>query len=125
MKKLLIAIILFLTVSNVSAQFGLQQDHVEIKSYLSFDKVYPGSEVKLAVKVNIEDGWHINSNKPYEDYLIPTELAIDTTYFELKKVTYPEAHDFKFSFSEKPLSVYEGQIYIGALLETSKDIYPA
>jgi thiol:disulfide interchange protein DsbD len=124
MKKLLIAIILFLTVSNVSAQFGLQQDHVKIESYLSFDKVYPGSEVKLAVKVNIEDGWHINSNKPYEDYLIPTELTIGTTYFELKKVTYPEAHDFKFSFSEKPLSVYEGQIYIGALLETSKDIKP-
>ena len=124
MKKLLIAIILFLTVSNVSAQFGLQQDHVKIESYLSFDKVYPGSEVKLAVKVNIEDGWHINSNKPYEDYLIPTELTIGTTYFELKKVTYPEAHDFKFSFSEKPLSVYEGQIYIGALLETSKDINP-
>ena len=124
MKKLLIAIILFLTVSNVSAQFGLQQDHVKIESYLSFDKVYPGSEVKLAVKVNIEDGWHINSNKPYEDYLIPTELTIGTTYFELKKVTYPEAHDFKFSFSEKPLSAYEGQIYIGALLETSKDIKP-
>jgi thiol:disulfide interchange protein DsbD len=124
MKKLLIAIILFLTVSNVSAQFGLQQDHVKIESYLSFDKVYPGSEVKLAVKVNIEDGWHINSNKPYEDYLIPTELTIGITYFELKKVTYPEAHDFKFSFSEKPLSVYEGQIYIGALLETSKDIKP-
>ena len=124
MKKLLIAIILFLTVSNVSAQFGLQQDHVKIESYLSFDKVYPGSEVKLAVKVNIEDGWHINSNKPYEGYLIPTELTIGTTYFELKKVTYPEAHDFKFSFSEKPLSVYEGQIYIGALLETSKDIKP-
>jgi thiol:disulfide interchange protein DsbD len=124
MKKLLIAIILFLTVSNVSAQFGLQQDHVKIESYLSFDKVYPGSEVKLAVKVNIQDVWHINSNKPYEDYLIPTELTIDTTYFKLKKVAYPKANDFKFSFSEKPLAVYKGQIYVGSLVETSKDIEP-
>jgi thiol:disulfide interchange protein DsbD len=123
-KQFLIVITVFLLTGKAFAQFGLQQDHVKIKSYLSFDKVYPGSEVKLAVKVNIEDGWHINSNKPNEDYLIPTELTIDTTYFKLKKVAYPQAHDFKFSFSEKPLSVYEGQIFIGSLIEVSKDIEP-
>lgn len=123
-KFLIITFGLFLLPSKSPAQFGLQQAHVKVESYLSFDKVYRESEVKLAVKVNIEDGWHINSNKPYEDYLIPTELTIDTTYFKLKTVTYPEAHDFKFSFSEKPLSVYEGQIYIGSLIETLKDIEP-
>ncbi len=124
MKKLLIVVLSILTISSAFAQFGLKQDHVKIKSYLSFDKVYPGSEVKLAVKVNIEDGWHMNSNKPYEDYLIPSKLSIDTTFFKIKSISYPKPYDFKFSFSEKALSVYKGEIYIGALIQASKDVQP-
>ena len=93
MKKLLVAVLII--TGSAFAQFGLKQDHVKIKSYLSFDKVYPGSEVKLAVKVNIEDGWHMNSNKPYEDYLIPSELSIDTTYFKIKSISYPKASRFQ------------------------------
>jgi thiol:disulfide interchange protein DsbD len=123
MKKILIIVLLILT-SNSFSQFGLKQDHVKIEGYLSFDKVYPGSEVKLAIKVNIEKTWHINSNKPYEDYLIPTELIIQSDHFKISKISYPKPHDFTFDFSENPLSVYEGEIYIGALVDVSKDIEP-
>jgi thiol:disulfide interchange protein DsbD len=123
MKKILIIVLLILT-SNSFSQFGLKQDHVKIEGYLSFDKVYPGSEVKLAIKVNIEKTWHINSNKPYEDYLIPTELIIQSDHFKIFKISYPKPHDFTFDFSENPLSVYEGEIYIGALVDVSKDIEP-
>jgi thiol:disulfide interchange protein DsbD len=123
MKKILIIVLLILT-SNSFSQFGLKQDHVKIEGYLSFDKVYPGSEVKLAAKVNIEKTWHINSNKPYEDYLIPTELIIQSDHFKISKISYPKPHDFTFDFSENPLSVYEGEIYIGALVDVSKDIEP-
>jgi thiol:disulfide interchange protein DsbD len=123
MKKILIIVLLILT-SNSFSQFGLKQDHVKIESYLSFDKVYPGSEVKLAAKVNIEKTWHINSNKPYEDYLIPTELIIQSDHFKISKISYPKPHDFTFDFSENPLSVYEGEIYIGALVDVLKDIEP-
>lgn len=120
------AILIFLISISYSAfgQFGSQQDHVKIESYLSFDKVYQGSEVKLAVKVSIEDTWHINSNKPYEDYLIPTELIIQSENFKADIVSYPEPHDFKFDFSESPLSVYEGEVFIGTLLKVSDNITP-
>ncbi|OGU75560.1 MAG: thiol:disulfide interchange protein [Ignavibacteria bacterium RBG_16_34_14] len=125
MKKIkLFIIILVITSVDILAQFGMQQDNVQIESYISFDKVYPGSEVKLAVKVNVENGWHINSNKPYEDYLIPTSLSIDTSYFKIRRIVYPKPRDFTFDFSENPLSVYEGEIYIGALLDVSKDLSP-
>jgi thioredoxin:protein disulfide reductase len=120
----LVTIILFLFAGNSFSQFGLQQDHVKIKSYLSFDKVYQGSEVKLAAKVNIEDTWHINSNKPYEDYLIPTELFLESDKFKISKISYPEPHDFLFDFSESPLSVYEGEVYIGALVKVSDKVEP-
>jgi len=122
--KYFLFILIFFTVNNSLAQFGLQNEHVNIESYFSFDKVYQGSEVKLAVKVNIEDKWHINSNKPNEDYLIPTELIVQSDYLKAESIAYPEPHDFKFDFSETPLSVYEGEIFIGALLKVSENVSP-
>ncbi len=89
------------------------------------DKVYTGSEFKIALKVDIEKEWHINSNKPLEDYLIPSKLTIqEDQNFKLNKVVYPKAHDFKFAFSEDPLSVWEGEIIIGAIINVNENVEP-
>jgi len=115
---------LLLTV-NTFAQFGVRKDLIKINTYQSFDKVYKGTEFKLAVEVSVAEGWHINSDKPYDDYLIPTELTIvDNPTFRLKKVVYPKPHDYKFSFSESPLSVWEGTVFKGALIEVDSNAVP-
>ncbi len=125
-KKLTLALILILIGATYQlnfAQFG--ENVVKIKSYNSFDKVYAGSEFKLAVKANISDGWHINSNKPHEDFLIPTKLSIDSNKgFVLQNIVYPKSQDVRLGFSDKPLSVWEGEIYIGCIVEVSKDLTP-
>lgn len=110
---------------NLSAQFGLNQDLLSVQSFLSLDKVYSGSEFKIALKVSIDEEWHINSNQPYEDYLIPTELTLEkNNYFTLNNLAYPKAHDYKFAFSESPLSVWEGEIIIGAIVNVEKEVQP-
>ena len=110
---------------TVFAQPGNQQELVKIKTYSSFDKVYIGKEFKIALEADIAEKWHINSNKPYEDYLIPTELTIpESKNFTLTQVSYPEPHDFKFGFSDSPLSVHEGKIFIGGLIKVSDNIAP-
>ena len=116
---------LFLIPQTVQAQFGMHKDLVKLKTYQSFDKVYAGGEFKLALQANIKDTWHINSNKPYDEFLIPSKLTIDSTSkFTLEKVAYPKAQDIKLEFSEKPLSVWEGQVYLGGLVKISKDVKP-
>ena len=116
-------LILFLNVSF--AQLGNPKDLVKIESFQSFDKVYPGTEFKVAVEVAVADGWHINSHKPNDEYLIPTSLnIIENHYFRLKKVVYPEPHDLKLAFSESPLSVWEGTVYKGALIEIDSSLSP-
>jgi thioredoxin:protein disulfide reductase len=124
--KIKIFVILFLLLNiSASAQFGMQNDLVKIESFQSFDKVYAGGEFKLAVKTIIENPWHINSDKPYDEFLIPTELSISSDInFELKNVFYPKAHDLKLAFSENPLSVWEGEIYLGGLVSVSENIQP-
>jgi thiol:disulfide interchange protein DsbD len=121
----LLAVLCLLLSVNSFAQFGVRKDLIKVKTYQSFDKVYQGSEFKLALEVNVEEGWHINSDKPYDDYLIPTSLTIvENPNFKLKKVAYPKPHDYKFSFSESPLSVWEGTIYKGALIEVDSNAVP-
>jgi thiol:disulfide interchange protein DsbD len=121
----LISIVILLLTVNALAQFGVRKDLIKVETYQSFDKVYQRSEFKLALEVNVAEGWHINSDKPYDEYLIPTSLTIvESPNFKLKKVAYPKPHDYKFSFSESPLSVWEGTIYKGALVEVDSNTVP-
>ncbi len=106
------------------AQLGGNKQIIHIKPYQSFDKVYPGSEFKIAVKVNVDSGWHINSDKPYEDFLIPSKISIDTTTFKLTKIAYPKPRDLKLDISETPLSVWESEVYVGALVKAPENLSP-
>lgn len=68
-----------------------------------------GGEVRLAVAA----GFHVNANPASEKYLIPTELKIEPTEgIEVGAVAYPESLTRQFSFAEKPLAVYEGEVRI-------------
>ncbi len=124
LNKVLLLIFLVFTANNF-AQFGQQKELVKIQSYKSFDKVFKDGEFKLAVKAEIEKEWHINSNRPYDEFLIPSKLVIDSAGpFKLEKTTYPKAEDIKLGFSDEPLSVWQGEIYIGGLVKVNKNIEP-
>jgi thioredoxin:protein disulfide reductase len=73
-------------------------------------KVKRGSSVPVAVVVDVDAGYHINSNRPTEKYLIPTALKLERKAgLSATPVIYPKARLQKFEFSEKPLSVFEGK----------------
>src|ERR1700685_494163 len=47
---------------------------VKPRVFVSLDPVVRGREFKLAIVVDIASGFHMNSHKPSEDYLIATTL---------------------------------------------------
>jgi thiol:disulfide interchange protein DsbD len=85
---------------------------VKPRTYVSFDPVPRGKEVQVAVVVDIARGFHMNSHKPSDEYLIPTTLTLQTPAgFQLADTIYPEGRLEKFSFSpNKPLNVYTGNV---------------
>ncbi len=112
----LILLLILLFAGLVNAQFGME-DLVDVHAYKSADKSTPGSELKIALKIDISESWHINSNNPKDDFLIPTELEIKSDNgIILTNVVYPRAEDLTFSFSDQPVSVYEGEVFITASL---------
>jgi thiol:disulfide interchange protein DsbD len=120
---LVVTIIIF--TKPAYSQFGLQNEIVKIKAYQSFDKTHPAGEFKIAIETDVEETWHINSQNPKDEFLIPTTIMIDDTInFNLLKIAYPEAHDIKLGFSDTPLSVWEGKVYFGALVKAADDLSP-
>ena len=118
MKRYILFVLFFFAMFvSVNAQFGIENNLVKVNLYSSFDKVQKNSEVKVAVKLNIDEGWHINSNTPNEDYLIPTEVIIDSSKIEVMSIQYPEAKNIEFSFSDVPVSVYDSEVFVGVILK--------
>jgi len=113
----------FLIPLAITAQIGFGEDIVKIDAYSSFDKVYAGGQFKIAVKASIDEGWHINSNVPNEDFLIPSKLEIwGNDNFVLADVIYPNANEVNFEFSDLPVSVYDGEILIGGIVNIPQNI---
>jgi hypothetical protein len=72
-----------------------------------------GWDGQLQVRVAISPQYHINSNKPTLDFLIPTQLRMQsTTGAVLGTPAYPKGKEKRFAFTEQPISVYEGTIEI-------------
>lgn len=118
----LIIMFLILLQELALAQFG-PEDLIRINTISSFDKVNAGGQFKIAVKINIKDSWHINSDKPKEDYLIPSQVNIQIQEgFRLEKTNYPPAEEIKLGFSDTPLSAWQGEILIGSLFSVDKNI---
>lgn len=98
---------------------------VEAHAVMATDAAHANSPLKLAVLAQVAAGYHINDHKPSLDYLIPTELKVDPSdQFTVSNVVYPKGTLKKFAFSDVPLSVYEGTVVVGTLLQAGKVIPP-
>jgi len=65
--------------------------------------------VQAKIPVSVLSGFHVNSNAPKDEYLIPLKLTWKSTgALEAGQVTYPKPTLEKYEFAENPLSVYTG-----------------
>ena len=88
-------------------------DAVKAAGLLSVDRVKQGATVQAAVAVDISKGYHINSNKPLDKFLIPASLKIEPMGgAPVSAVIYPRPSMRRFPFSKTPMSVFEGRAVI-------------
>jgi DsbC/DsbD-like thiol-disulfide interchange protein len=89
---------------------------------VSLEPVPRGRTFELAVVAEIRQGFHMNSHKPTEEFLIPTTLTaqLPSGFRELETV-YPPGEMLKFSFSPSPLSVYTSRVIIGLRIEAASN----
>jgi thiol:disulfide interchange protein DsbD len=108
---------------SINPSYSQNENVVEIEVFKCYDKVHPGMDLKIAIRVDILGTWHINSNVPAEDYFEATNLSIPPeSVFSFSEIKYPEALSLFFEFSERPVSVFEGEIFIGGVIPIPQDI---
>src|ERR1700692_259064 len=83
-----------------------------------------GAAVQVKLPLELRPGYHCNSNKPADEYLIPLKLTWTSGPLESPEVTYPAPQMEKYSFSEKPLSVYTGNFELVTKFKVSSSAMP-
>jgi thiol:disulfide interchange protein DsbD len=101
---------------------GVKADVVPIAEA---DGVRAGADLRAALQITLPDGFHVQSNKPRDPSLIPTELTIDAPAgVTVTEVVFPAAVDLKQTGVDQPLAVFERSFAIGVRLAVAGTVAP-
>jgi suppressor for copper-sensitivity B len=102
----------FLLAISAPAQV-LRQEKAEVGLLADRTAYEPGETARVAAKVVVEEEWHVNSNTPTFDYLIPTKLDLELPAgWPEETLRYPKHKMQTFAFADQPLAVYDGEFVI-------------
>lgn len=74
-----------------------------------------GEALGLAVVIEVERGWHVNSDQPGDDFSLPTTLDWRLPEGWPRPIpSFPDGRQVSFEFSEVPIEVWEGRVVIPA-----------
>ena len=71
-----------------------------------------GGTAELKLKASLQSGFHVNSNSPNDEFLIPLRLTWPKEPVEAEQVIFPKPQLEKYAFSQNPVSVFSGNFEI-------------
>ncbi|MFW6080686.1 MAG: cytochrome c biogenesis protein CcdA [Desulfosalsimonas sp.] len=88
-------------------------------------EIRPGQSLFLELNMKLDQDWHINSDQPNSDYMIPSRLRLkEKGPFSLVSVRYPDSSEYDFNFADEPVSVFEEEFSVQARISADPDIKP-
>lgn len=96
-------VFVFGAVSEASAQ------NINISGEVGNGRLEKGKTAVVSIVLDIPGDLHVNSNRPSKRELIPTRLRISGAGLKFGAVSYPRGKVKSFSFSNTPLSIYDGR----------------
>jgi len=121
MKKILSVVVL------TALQIFAADEPKSSRAYVIFEgaspvTVSPGRPTPLELRFKVKQGFHINSNQPKSELLIPTTLKLDVpTDLAAGIVSYPPGKDISFPFDPgEKLNVYAGDFIVKARMSAAR-----
>ena len=109
--------------AGLTSQIAAQPPEVAITPVVETDAVHPGTTARVALAVTLDPGYHVNSNRPLDEFLIPTVLRLDPPAgIALEGVAFPEA--ILLDQNGDKLAVFEEEFLIGAALTLDAALPP-
>ncbi len=117
--KLILILILFASVFVNGQQ---TEDIVKVQLSENNFKVEQGKQLQFSITAVIKKGFHINSDKPNDEFLIPVTITSGHSAFPISKINYPKPEVFNFPTSDKPVSAFLGTTEFGIIINVSNNI---
>jgi len=122
--RLTVLVWVLLPAAALLAQDG-PPPRAQVTPILEQESAAPGSTVRTAVRVSLPEGLHANAHKPRDPSLIPVVLTVNApSGVTVEEIVYPEPTDLRQENAPQPLSVYEREFVIGAVLRIAADAAP-
>ncbi len=85
-----------------------------------------GKSGTVELRFHINSGFHVNSNTPKSEFLIPTALKLDApTDIVVGRITYPAGQEMSFPFApDEKLSVYTGGFPLAVVVRPLASVVP-
>ena len=116
-----------LAAATVAAQDSLGRKTPSVTlSSAPVTTIVRGKATDVELRFHVGSGFHINSNKPAAEYLIPTTLKLDVpTDIVVGKITYPLGEEVSFAFApDEKLSVYSGEFNLSVQVRPLATMLP-
>jgi len=112
--------------ASARAAMPAPEEILEVEALASADGVPAGGALDLAIRVRLEEGWHVNSNRPSYEFAVPTELAFDPLEgITLSDPVFPAPTAFlRVPGTEEETELFEGSFVVRLRLEASETASP-
>ncbi len=108
---------------TLPATAQLRKPELQVQPIAETDAAHPGTRASMALEVALDEGFHLQSNAPLDESLIPTVLTLDPPEgFSVESVAFPEA--ILLDVAGEALAVFEEEFRIGAVVDISDSIAP-
>ena len=121
--KLALATALLLVPANFFAAVVPQSaPKIPVNGSLAASRIGRGRTVQGTIVMDIPSGYHANSNRPLERFLIATQLQIEAPQgIRIGPIVYPRALLRSLKFSKNKVSVFEGRTTIRFSVTVPRD----
>jgi len=119
------ALLLSLTASLLGQESFSKKGPSVTMSPAPLTTVIRGKANTVDLQFHVARGFHINSNKPTAEYLIPTALKLDVPTDISVGTVYPAGEEMTFAFApNEKLSVYSGDFTLAVSVRPLSSVLP-
>ena len=101
---------------------SLAKDPVKVAAFSEVKEVAPGGELRVALRLTMDRGWHVQSHWPSEGYIATTWKLDLPQGFEALTFYYPQGEEEKAAGDR--IIVYNGEAVLGAKLRVASTVAP-
>jgi len=105
--------------------YGQRAPEATVIPVVETAEVRAGASTRVALKVSLPEGLHVQSDRPRDPALIPTVLTVEApSGVRVRSLIYPHPTDFVQLGQPEPLAVFEREFVVGAEIEIGEDVVP-